>query len=159
MYAHSLKSRLASAVLLAVLLAGAAGCAKVPLIGGKAAVSVTLSATNKCNNCGKTTPQPLEFAVLQVTDPAAITGTTLGQIWGKEKSLFGDALLTRDAGFIDPNSKQAFSYGRNPKAKAMIVMGNFCKPDGACWYFIQPLSKGSRINLRAEASCLSVVKK
>ena len=81
------------------------------------------------------------------------------QIWGKEKALFGDALLTRDAGFVDPNSKQAFSYAKNPKAKAAIVVGNFCKPDGACWYQVQNLSKGSRVNLKADASCLSVVKK
>lgn len=157
MFSHHPKRRIALAAIGAALLAALTGCAKVPLVGGKA-ISVDLQASDKCNNCGKATAQPLEFAVLQVTDPSAITGTTLGQIWGKEKSLFGDALLTRDAGFIDPGAKQAFSYEKNPKSKAAIVIGNFCKPDGACWYHLQPLSKGSRIKLMAGASCLTVVK-
>ena len=159
MLAQSMKSRIAFAASVAALLALSSGCAKVPLIGGKPAVQLSMEASAQCNNCGKATAQPLEFAVLQVTDPAAITGTSLVQIWGKEKSLFGEALLTRDAGFVDPNAKQAFSYAKNPKAKAVVVVGNFCKPDGACWYYVQPLSKGSRIKLRADASCLSVVKK
>lgn len=128
-------------------------------LGGKKSVQLSIEATPQCNTCGKSSAQPLEFAVLQVTDPAAITGTSLVQIWGKEKSLFGDALLTRDAGSIVPNSKQPFAFQRNPKARAVIVIGNFCKPDGACWYYTQPLSKGSRLSLKAEASCLAVVAK
>jgi type VI secretion system VasD/TssJ family lipoprotein len=153
------KSRLAAALVAAILIAGTAGCAKVPLVGGKPAIQLTLWSNPYCNNCGKAAPQPLEFAVLQVTDPAAITGTSLAQIWGKEKTLFGDALLKRDAGFIDPNSKQDLSYEKNPKAKAAIVVGNFCKTDGSCWYHVQLLSKGSRMRLSAGASCLTVVKK
>jgi type VI secretion system VasD/TssJ family lipoprotein len=145
--------------LLALTFAVAPGCAKVPLIGGKPAVQVSLEATGQCNNCGKATAQPLQFAVLQVADAAPIAGASLAQVWGKEKAVFGDGLLTRDAGFIDPNSKQDFSYEKNPKAKAAIVVGNFCKAEGGCWYYVQLLSKGSRIRLKADASCLSVVKK
>jgi type VI secretion system VasD/TssJ family lipoprotein len=159
MLAHALKSRWAQAALAAALLAGLAGCAKVPLVGGKPAIQLSMEASDKCNTCGKTAAQPLEFAVLQVTDPAAITGTSLVQIWGKEKSLFGDALLTRDSGFVDPNTKTPFSYEKNPKTKAVIVVGNFCRPDGSCWYVVHSLRKGTRIKLRADASCLTVVKK
>lgn len=156
---HSLKSRIAPALCVVALFAMIPGCSKVPLVGGKPAFQLAMEATTQCNTCGKTAAQPLEFAVLQVTDAAAITGTSLVQIWGKEKNLFGDALLTRDAGFIDPNSRQPFAYEKNPKAKAVVVVGNFCRPEGTCWYVVHPLSKGSRLNLRAEASCLTVVKK
>ncbi len=122
---------------------------------GKKSVSLTLTATPECNNCGKASGQPLEFEVLQVTNPAAISGTSLVQVWSNEKTLFGDALLTRDTGSIVPGSKQPFAYARNPKAKAVIVVGNFCKPEGSCWYFTQSLSKGSKMALEAQASCLA----
>src|SRR5882672_5375304 len=119
-------------------------------LGGKKSVQLSIEATPQCNTCGKSSAQTLEFAVIQVTDPAAITGTSLVQIWGKEKALFGDALLTRDSGSIVPSSKQPFAYERNPRAKAVIVIGNFCRPDGNCWSVVQSLSKGSRLGLKAE---------
>jgi type VI secretion system VasD/TssJ family lipoprotein len=159
MCAHALKSRSALAAIAAFCVLAAIGCAKVPLVGGKAAIQLSLEASDQCNTCGKQSAQPLEFAVIQVTDASAITGTSLVQIWGKEKALLGDALLTRDTGFIDPKAKQEFSYERNAKAKSVIVIGNFCKPEGTCWYVLQPLSKGSHLKLRAESSCLAVAKK
>lgn len=133
-----------------------AGCG---MMGGKKSVQLSLEATSQCNTCGRASAQPLEFAVLQLTDASAITGTSLVQIWGKEKALFGDALLTRDTGSIVPNSKQPFVYSRDPKTRAILVIGNFCKPDGNCWYYSQSLSKGSKLSLKAEASCLTVVTK
>ncbi len=133
-----------------------AGCG---MMGGKKSIQLSLEATAQCNTCGKASAQPLEFAVLQLTDASAITGTSLVQIWGKEKALFGDALLTRDSGSIVPNSKQPYVYQRDPKAKAIVVIGNFCKPEANCWYFSQLLSRGSKLSLRAEASCLTVVTK
>lgn len=153
-----MKSRWVHAAIALVAMAGVAGCSSVGL-GGKKSISLALEATPQCNNCGKSSAQPLEFAVLQVTDPAAITGTSLVQIWGKEKALFGDALLTRDTGSIVPSTKAPYAYERNPKAKAVIVIGNFCKPDGNCWYYTQSLSKGSKLTLRAEASCLALAGK
>lgn len=152
-----LKSRWLHAALAAFVLAALAGCSMMGM--GKKSISLSLEATPQCNTCGKASAQPLEFAVLQVTDAAPITGTALVQIWGKEKNLFGDALLTRDTGSIVPSSKQPFVYERNPKAKAIVVIGNFCKPDGSCWYFTQSLAKGSKLVLRAEASCLAQVTK
>jgi len=146
-------SRSIHAALFAAALASLSGCSMMGM--GKKSVSLSLEATAQCNTCGKASAQPLEFAVLQVTDPAAITGASLVQIWGKEKSLFGDALLTRDTGSIVPSQKQPYAYERNPKAKAIIVIGNFCKPDGNCWYYTQSLAKGSKLALRAEASCLA----
>jgi len=122
---------------------------------GKKSISLSLTATAECNSCGKASAQPLEFEVLQVTDPAAISGTSLVQVWANEKTLFGDALLTRDTGSIVPGAKQPFVYARNAKARAVIVVGNFCKPDGSCWYFTQSLSKGSKMALEAQASCLA----
>ena len=105
-------SRSIHAALFAAALASLSGCSMMGM--GKKSVSLSLEATAQCNTCGKASAQPLEFAVLQVTDPAAITGASLVQIWGKEKSLFGDALLTRDTGSIVPSQKQPYAYERNP---------------------------------------------
>ena len=152
-------SRLAFAVLAAGLVVlPLSGCSAIGL--GKKSVSVSLTASADCNNCGKASAQPLEFEVLQVSDPGPIAGTSLAQVWGKEKDLFADKLLTRDTGSIVPGAvKQPFAFERNPKAKAVIVIGNFCKPDGNCWYFSQDLSKGSKLALEAGASCLARVTK
>jgi type VI secretion system VasD/TssJ family lipoprotein len=141
---------------LVALVALTSGCG---MMGGKKSIQISLEAGADCNNCGKDSSQPLEFAVLQLTDASAITGTSLVQIWGKEKNLFGDALLTRDTGSIIPRSTQPFVYARDPKAKAVLVIGNFCRPDGNCWYYSQLLSRGSKISLKAGASCLGVVTK
>jgi len=135
-----------------------AGCGAVGM--GKKSIALTISASAELNNCGKASPQPLEFAVIQVTDEKPIAGTSLVQVWAKEKALFGDALLTRDTGSIVPGAaKQPFAFQRNAKAKAVIVIGNFCKPDGSCWYATQDLSKGSKLSLEAGASCLTRVTK
>jgi type VI secretion system VasD/TssJ family lipoprotein len=153
---RSLVSRtsLTASFLLAVALL--AGCSAVGM--GKKSIALTLSSTAELNNCGKASAQPLEFAVVQVTDAAPIAGTSLVQVWAKEKALFGDGLLTRDTGSIVPGAaKQPFAFQRNAKARAVIVIGNFCKPDGSCWYFTQDLSKGSKLALEAGASCLSKV--
>lgn len=152
-----LASRAARAAAMLALCAVLPGCSMIGM--GKKSVALNLEATDQCNTCGKSSAQPLEFAVLQVTDPSAITGTSLVQIWGKEKALFGDALLTRDAGTIVPSSKQPFVYERHAKAKAIVVIGNFCKPEGSCWYFTQPLAKGSKLALKAEAFCLAKASK
>lgn len=152
----SLRSRTALAALSAAVLL--AGCSAIGM--GKKSISLNLSASADLNNCGKPSPQPLEFAVIQVTDAKPIAGTSLVQVWGKEKALFGDALLTRDTGSIVPGAvKQPFAFQRNPKATAVIVIGNFCKPDGSCWYATQELSKGSKLALEAGASCLTRVTK
>ncbi len=157
---RSLVSRRSLAVSFAVLLGVAllAGCSAVGM--GKKSITLTVSSGADLNNCGKASPQPLEFAVIQVTDAKPIAGTSLVQVWAKEKALFGDALLTRDTGSIVPGAaKQPFAFQRNPKAKAVIVIGNFCKPDGSCWYATQDLAKGSKLALEAGASCLTRVTK
>lgn len=160
MFRSSLVSRASLAASFVALLGVAllAGCSAVGM--GKKSISVSMSASAELNNCGKASPQPLEFAVVQVTGAAPIAGTSLVQVWGKEKALFGDALLTRDTGSIVPGAtKQPFAFQRNPKAKAVVVIGNFCKPDGSCWYVTQDLAKGSKLALEAGASCLTRVTK
>jgi len=125
---------------------------------GKGALHVTLTATRDCNSCGKTTGFPLTFRVLQVSDGSALTGMTLTQLWDKEDKLLGPALLDRKEAFIDPGRVQVLPIARKPGATAVIVVGNFCRSHGTCWYFVQPLAKGGTVRLLAGPDCLSVAK-
>lgn len=132
----------------------AAGCAKVPLVGGKPSISVRLIATANCNNCGKSNGYPLTFRVLQVTDPTLLTGTTLAQVWDHEDKLLGEGLVARNEDVIDPGTRKELKFERNAKAKAVVVEGNFCKTQGSCWYYVKPLKGGgATIQLGVEASC------
>jgi type VI secretion system VasD/TssJ family lipoprotein len=131
-------------------------CAKVGL--GGAAPKVTVTAARDCNSCGGASGYPLTFRVLQVSDVSAITGMTLNQLWDKEEKLLGPALLDRREAFVDPGRAVTIPLEKKPGATALIVLGNFCQSREQCWYFAQPLSKGSRVKLIAGADCLSAAK-
>lgn len=119
---------------------------------------MTLRAAPDCNSCGKKAGYPLTYRVLQVTDPAVVTGMSLTQLWGKEATLLGPALLDTKESFIDPGAKKLLPVEKKPGATAVVVVGNYCRPRGTCWYIAQPLSKGKSIRLLAGSDCLSVEK-
>jgi type VI secretion system VasD/TssJ family lipoprotein len=127
----------------------------VPLVGGKPAIVVQLSALPKANSCGKDAGNSMTFRVLQVTDASAITGTTLTQLWDHEDKLLGAAFLKKDDGVIDPGKKQEYRFEKNPKAKAVVFVGSFCKPQGTCWYYV---TKGSKLKLTVDEYCLRTSK-
>jgi type VI secretion system VasD/TssJ family lipoprotein len=145
---------------LAVLLLALAvmpGCAasKKLLKGG---LKVTLTAAPECNSCGKASGYPLQYRVLQVTDASVISGLSLTQLWDKEDKLLGKALLEKREAFIDPGKTSALSLERKPGATAMIVVGNFCRGSGTCWYHVQPFSQGGSVKLLAGSDCFTVAK-
>ena len=137
----------------------AAGCAKVPVVGGKPEISLKLSALPKSNSCGKDEGNSMAFRVLQVTDASGLTGLSLTQLWDREDKVLGAAFVKKDEGFIDPGKLGEFRYERDPKAKAVVFVGSFCRPQGSCWYFAQPLSKGSSLKLTIDEYCVRVTKK
>jgi type VI secretion system VasD/TssJ family lipoprotein len=133
------------------------GCSKVPFAGSPA-LHVVLKAAADCNSCGKPSGYPLTYRVLQVTDASALTGTSLTQLWDKEEKLLGPALLKKSEAFIDPGQERELPLERQKTATAVVVVGNFCKSKGSCWYFVQPLSKGGTIKLVAGANCFAAAK-
>lgn len=142
------------------VLALAAVCAGLALSGCGAhrALKVSLTATADCNNCGKPTGYPLTYRVLQVTDPSVVTGMSLTQLWDKEDALLGPALLDRKEFYVDPGQTRALPVERKPGAAGIIVVGNFCRPRGNCWYYAQPLSKGGSVKLTAGPDCFTTSK-
>lgn len=142
-----------------MLLAGVlavAGCSAVGL-GGKS-VRVEVDATADCNSCGRPSGYPLTYRVLQVTDPSAVTGMTLTQLWDHEDKLLGPALLDRREAYVDPGRSSVLPVERKPGVTAVIVVGDFCESHGSCWFYVQPLSRGSHIKLQAGAECFSVTR-
>jgi type VI secretion system VasD/TssJ family lipoprotein len=119
---------------------------------------LTVAATPDLNRCGKATGYPLTFRVLQVTDPSVLTGMSLTQIWNKESSLLGPSLLDRREFVVDPGQTASVPVERKPGAVAVIVVGNFCRPRGSCWYYARPLAQGKGVRLTAGADCLGATK-
>ena len=151
-------ARLACAlIVLAALPLG--GCAKVPVVGGKPEVTLKLTALPKANSCGKDAGNSMAFRVLQVTDASGLTGMSLTQLWDREDKVLGAAFVKKDEGFIDPGKAGEFKFERDPKAKAVVFVGSFCRPQGSCWYYSQPLSKGSSLKLTIDEYCVTASKK
>ncbi len=147
--------RLILAAAAAALLAACLGCAKIPLIGGKPAVSMRVTATQDCNSCGRPVGYPLTLRILQVTDATGMTGASLAQLWDHEDKLLGASLIAKSEEVLDPGSRKEWKVGADPKAKAVVVVGNFCKTEGNCWFLTKPMKGGSAsLKLKADASCL-----
>ncbi len=138
------------------LLAGS--CAKVPLVGGKPALTIELTAGPMCNSCGKSEAHPLWFRVLQVTDASGLSGTRPDQVWDKETKFLSPINDPKQSeSVIDPGTQKTFTFPREPKAKAVVVIGNFCRTQGSCWYLVKPLKGGggAKISAFADQFCLS----
>jgi type VI secretion system VasD/TssJ family lipoprotein len=137
-------------------LLGAAGCSKVPVVGGPAKARVRVTASADLNDCGKGAASPLTYRIVQVTDASAMTGTTLAQVWGREDKLLAAAYVTRSQDSVDPGGKRDIGVELDPKAKAVIVIGNFCKSEGSCWYYVAQRKGGGGMSIRlaAASDCL-----
>ena len=134
-------------------------CAKVPVVGGKPQISLRLSSTADANSCGRGTGNSLYFRVLQLSDATAVSSLSLAQLWDKEDKVLGAALVAKSEDVIDAASRREIKIERNPGAKAIVVVGNFCKTEGSCWRVIRPVSAGTSLTLQVDASCLSEAKK
>jgi type VI secretion system VasD/TssJ family lipoprotein len=151
--------RLVAAACAAAAILSLACCAKVPLVGGKPVLTIELTAGPMCNSCGKSEAHPLWFRVLQVTDATGLSGTRPEQIWDREAKFLGPALLNdpkTTENVIDPGTQKTFTFPRDPKAKSVVVIGNFCKTQGSCWCLVKPLQGGGgvRISAFADQFCL-----
>ena len=152
-------ARAAWACAAALFIAALSSCAKVPVVGGKPQISLKLSSSADANSCGRGTGNSLYFRVLQVSDATAISSLSLAQLWDKEDKVLGPALLAKSEDVIDAASRREIKIERNSAAKAIVVVGNFCKTEGACWRVIRPVSAGTSLTLQVDASCLTEAKR
>jgi type VI secretion system VasD/TssJ family lipoprotein len=139
-------------------------CSLLPFMRGKPVIKVSFTATADLNSCGKAGSAPLHLRVFQVTNASALTseGTVCSKVWKKEAEALGST-------FIEPAEQQVLMVGqpleirleRDPKARAVVVVGNFCKPQGSCWFIVKPLKGGggAKLFVTAGAACLSETKR
>lgn len=143
-------------VLLAALAIPLASCAKG---GGKKTLTLRLTSVPKANACGKATGNSLSFRLLQVTDASPLAGIPLDKAWDREDKVFGAALLSMKEGYIDPDTTLKIPYEFDPKTRAVIFVGAFCKPEGNCWYVVKPMTKSGTLKLTIDESCVRETKK
>ncbi len=148
---------IAAAGLAAIALAlGAAGCA---IFGGGSKggdeFKLTLTSTSKLNACGNDAGNALAVRVYQLSGDAKISISSLGSLWGDEDDELKGELLKSDEFLLEPGSKDEVKVLRLPDAQVIAVVGNFCKGDGDCWRWYQPLSKiGDSAKLTFDESCI-----
>jgi type VI secretion system VasD/TssJ family lipoprotein len=144
--------RAAAFLLAALIVVGSLSCAKG---GGKRTFTLQIATLPKANSCGKETGNSLSFRVVQVTDPTAIAGIPLANVWDREERVFGAAFVAKKEGYVDPGlaKKARFQYELDPKAKAVVFVGSFCKPEGDCWYVTKSLARGRTLRLTIDEFC------
>ena len=146
-------------------LAGLPGCAHAPRASSSGAgVSLRLTASPRLNNCGRATAYPLHYKVIQVTDPLPLAGMKLDRLWDHEAEMLGGAMLARGPEQeIEPGAVRTGPVTVDPNAKAMVVIGNFCRTDGSCFYYVQNVNQGGKkkdkkalsVSLTADSTCFS----
>ena len=140
-------------------LLGLSSCSLLPFLHGKPVIRVKFTTSADLNNCGKAGTAPLTLRVFQVTDASALTGerTTLSRVWRHETDEFGTVLVGSPLEQVLRAGQPAeLSLDRDPKAKAVVVVANFCKTQGSCWFVVRPLKGGggAKLELNAGATCL-----
>ena len=134
-----------------------ASCAKVPIVGKSSDIDIKVTADANCNSCGNPNGNPLTLRVLQVTDPASLAGLSLVQLWDNEEARLGGGLVEKKEFTIEPGTEKVMTTPRQEKATAVVVVGNFCRTEGRCWYLARTLQQGGGISfqVRAGQSCLT----
>ena len=152
--------RLAGGIAAAAALSVTASCSALPFIGGKPSVRLVMEAAPLVNSCGEAKGLPLTVRVLQVSDASALSGITLDRLWDREEKVLGSALLARGDAIVDPGTRKEVKFDRVSQAKSVVVVGNFCKAEGACWYVIKPLKGGgATLKLSLGPTCLQETKR
>jgi type VI secretion system VasD/TssJ family lipoprotein len=139
-------------------------CSLLPFMHSKPMIRVSFTAAADLNSCGNAGSAPLHLRVFQVTNASVLSneGTVCSEVWKKEKEALGSV-------FIEPAESYVLAVGqpleisleRNPKARAVVVVGNFCKPQGSRWFIVKPFKGGggAKFGVTAGATSLSETKR
>lgn len=150
---HPGPARVLCALLIATFLHGCGGTH-----GGGSTFVVNLVGGKDCNNCGAAGASALKFRMFLVSDSTGIrTSLNKGLPWNKHVSDAGSVVVgTPMEDFINPNSTKPLQVLKDPKAKALVVEGNFCKRVGADWYVLVPLKTKGPFTVTASATSFAV---
>lgn len=151
-----------AAPLLACLVLTTAGCgifgggkSSSSGAGGGREVSLVLSAEAKLNTCGDGPANALGVRVYQLGGDRGMAGAPQAALWENDEKELGQELLERQEFFLDPGSKQSVTLRLKPQARAVAVVGNFCRSRETCWKWVQPVEGvRSPIELRFGETCV-----
>jgi type VI secretion system VasD/TssJ family lipoprotein len=153
--------RLAAAVAVLAALGSLLGCAAVGKGTPKGRlIKLNITASSNLNNCGRAVPLVLHYRMIQVTDAAPLAGMKLGLLYGQEREMLDGALLWAGMDLaIEPGAtRQDPPVAIDPRARAVVVIGNFCKTKESCFYFAQPIpekvKKDILLDLTADSTCI-----
>jgi type VI secretion system VasD/TssJ family lipoprotein len=153
--------RLATTLLALVALVLSAGCASMGKSTPKGKlVTIKMTATNRLNNCGRQVPLVLHYRVVQVTDATPLAGMKLENVYDRESEMLGGAFVSRGPDLtIEPGtSRQDAPVQIDPRTRAVVVLGNFCKTRASCFYFAQTvpakMKKNLALDLTADSTCI-----
>jgi len=154
--------RLATALVALIAFGSSLGCSLMGKSTPKGRLlALKLTASSSLNNCGKSVPQRLYYRVIQVTDAAPLAGMKLENVWDRESEMLGGAFISRGPDLsIEPGtSRPDAPVAIDPRAKAVVVIGNFCMTRGSCFYFSQAipekLKKALSLDLTVDSTCIA----
>ncbi|HEY6866504.1 MAG TPA: type VI secretion system lipoprotein TssJ [Candidatus Eisenbacteria bacterium] len=132
-------------------------------------VVLKMTATGALNNCGRAVPLVLHYRMIQVTDTQPLAGMKLDQLYDHEAEMLGGALSWAGPDLsIEPGAtKQEAPVPVAPGAKAVVVLGNFCKTRESCFYYAFPLANATGkqykkqilLDLTADSTCIGPTKR
>jgi type VI secretion system VasD/TssJ family lipoprotein len=123
--------------------------------GGGREITLVLSAEAKLNTCGDGPANALGVRVYQLGGDRGISGAPQAALWENDEKELGQELLDKQELFLDPGSKQSVTLHLKPEARAVAVIGNFCRSEGTCWKWVQPAEGvNSEIALRFGETCV-----
>src|SRR6266850_7953835 len=123
-------------------------------------VTLKITSTSRLNNCGRAVPLVLHYRLLQVTDATPLAGMELENVYDREAEMLGGAFVARGPDLtIEPGvTRQDPPAQIDPRTRAVVVIGNFCKTRGSCFYFAQTLpvkmKKNLFLDLTADSTCI-----
>ncbi len=127
--------------------------------GGGKEITLVLSAAARLNTCGDGPANALGVRVYQLGGDRGISGAPQAALWENDEKELGQELLDKQELFLDPGSKQSVKLHLKPEARTVAVVGNFCRSEGACWKWVQPVEgMRSEIALRFGETCVEAAR-
>jgi type VI secretion system VasD/TssJ family lipoprotein len=122
-------------------------------------ITLVLSAEVKLNTCGDGPANALGVRVYQLGGDRGISGAPQAALWESDEKELGQELLDKQEFFLDPGSTQPVKLRLKPEARAVAVIGNFCRSTGTCWKWVQPVEgMRSEIALRFGETCVEAAR-
>jgi len=119
-------------------------------------VMLRVTSVHNLNSPTKDRGHRLAYRLVQLKEMPPMAGVQFPSLWRHEKDVFPGLVLGEpEEGNLDPDTTVKLSVKRDKAATAFMLVGNYYKPQGSCWYYVQSFAQGSSVTLTAGPSCFS----